>query len=610
MSFIRPFIIRRFVAFNLFTMLLALLATADEKKKQLTVHYEWRPDDETRNGSIVSVVITNNNDSTLTFSMPGWTPGAYRFAEYGRQVREAKAMSNDKQALRVDKLDIDSWKVHAGGNRALTFTYRVEKPLSFFGGRRDDSTHIQLEGPSTFMYLEGGKEQPVTACFHVPNQWKLACGLDAPPKNLNGAMAKCESTAPKYLLYAPNYDVFIDAPVEMSQFEERNFIIGKATFSVVMHGSLDFDVDGFVNMVKKICAYQIELMNDVPFTKYVFLYHLNPGFGGGGLEHLNSTTISLSAPMLKENVIAGASVTAHEFFHLWNVKRIRPKVLGPFDYSQPVRTKALWFSEGVTSYYADLTQVRTGLVTPEQFLDMQAHQIRVLQSNPDRLKTSAEQASWEIWDRGYGSSGVNYYNKGQLLGLLLDLRLRHETGNAKSLDDLFRYLNQNYAKLDKGFDEEELPKIASKIAGKDLSDFFMKYVAGVEELPCQEYLAWAGIETRSEQKRVATLGNVRLFGPQNSVIMLDDGPAAQAGLQRRDLLKEANGTPVKSQRDFDAIIAAKTPGDTLRIKVARGEKTLIFEVKLEAREDVDYKLNFMDKPTPMQLKIREGLLGR
>lgn len=374
-------------------MLLALFATADEKNKQLKIHYEWRPDDETRNGSVVSILITNNIDSTLTFSMPGWTPGAYRFAEYGRHVREVKARNHDQQTLQVDKLDDDSWKVYSNGNRTITFTYRVEKPLSFFGGRRDDSTHIQLEGPCTFMYLEGGKAQPVTACFHVPNQWKLACGLDSPPKHLNNVAAKCESAEPKYLLSAPDYDTFVDAPVEMSQFDERTFTIGKIQFHVVMHGVMDFDVDGFVNMVKKICAYQIELMNDAPFTKYVFLYHLNSGFGGGGLEHLNSTTISLSAPMLKESVIAGASVTAHEFFHLWNVKRIRPQVLGPFDYSQPVRTKALWFSEGVTSYYADLTQVRTGLVTPEQFLDRQARQIRMLQSNPDRLKTSVEQAS-------------------------------------------------------------------------------------------------------------------------------------------------------------------------------------------------------------------------
>ncbi|MCI0696721.1 PDZ domain-containing protein [candidate division KSB1 bacterium] len=588
---------------------MALFATAEEKDKQLTIHYEWRPDTETHNGSVVSIMITNNNDSTLTFSMPGWTPGAYRFAEYGRHVREVKARNHDHQTLRVDKLDDDSWQVQAGGNHAIAFTYRVEKPLSFFGGRRDDSTHIQLEGPSTFMYLEGGKAQPVTACFHVPSQWKLACGLDSPPKNLHDATARCESAEPKYLLYAPNYNTFIDAPVEMSQFEERTFTIGKTPFHVVMHGVMDFDIDGFVNMVKKICAYQIELMNDVPFTKYVFLYHINPGFGGGGLEHLNSTTISLSAPMLKESVTAGASVTAHEFFHLWNVKRIRPKVLGPFDYSQPVRTKALWFSEGVTSYYADLAQVRTGLVTPEQFLDMQARQIRVLQNNPDRLKTSAEQASWEIWDRGYGSSGVNYYNKGQLLGLLLDLRLRHETGNKKSLDDMFRYLNQNYAKLDKGFEEDELPEIASRIAGKDLRDFFTKYVAGVEELPYQEYLAWAGIEMEVEQKRVATLGNVRLFGPQNSVIMLDDGPAAQAGLQRRDLLKEVNGTLIKNQHDLDAAVAAKAPGDTLRMKVARGEETLMFEVKLDAREDVSYRLSFLNKSSQQQLEIREGLLA-
>jgi predicted metalloprotease with PDZ domain len=608
MRSIQPFIIRRFVAVNLFTMLLALSASAGEKNEKLTIHYEWRPDTETRNGSVVSILITNNTDSTLTFSMPGWTPGAYRFAEYGRHVREVKARNHDHQTLQVDKLDADSWKVHAGGNHTLTFAYRVEKPLSFFGGRRDDSTHIQLEGPSTFMYLEGQKEKPVTACFHVPSQWKLACGLDPAPASLAISHPQHEVREANYLLYAPNYDVFIDAPVEMSQFEERTFTIGKTPFHVVMHGAMDFDVDGFVNMVKKICAYQIELMNDVPFTKYVFLYHLNPGFGGGGLEHLNSTTISLSAPMLKDSVVAGAGVTAHEFFHLWNVKRIRPKALGPFDYSQPVRTKALWFSEGVTSYYADLTQIRTGLVTPEQFLDMQARQIKVLQSNPDRLRTSVEQASWEIWDRGYGSSGVNYYNKGQLLGSLLDLRIRRETGNKKSLDDMFRHLNQNYAKLGKGFEEDELPEIASKIAGKDLRDFFTKYVAGVEELPYQEYLTWSGIEMKVEQKRVATPGNVRLYGPQNSVIMLDDGPAAQAGLQRRDLLKEINGTPIKNQRDLDAIVASKAPGDTLRLKVARGEETLFFEVKLEAREDVSYKLNFMDKLTPMQLKIREGLL--
>jgi predicted metalloprotease with PDZ domain len=609
MRSIQPFIIRCFVAFNLFTMLLTLSASADEKNKQLTIHYEWQPDTETRNGSVVSIVIANNHDSTLTFSMPGWSPGAYFFAEYGKNVRDVKATSNDGQTLRVDKLDTDSWQVHAGSSQTLSFTYRIEKPINFFGGRRDDSTHIQLEGPSTFMYLEGRKAQPVTACFDVPKQWKFACGLDPAPVSLASTIPQHDGHQAKPLLYAPNYDVFIDAPVEMSNFTERTFTIGKTSFSVIMHGPLDFDVDGFVSMVKKICAYQMALMNDVPFTKYVFFYHLTPGFGGGGLEHLNSTSISLSAPMLKDSVVTGASVTAHEFFHLWNVKRIHPQVLGPFDYSQPVRTKALWFSEGVTSYYADLTEVRTGLVKPQEFLDMQARQIRVLQSNPDHLKTSVEQASWEIWDRGYRSSGVNYYNKGQLLGLLLDLRLRHETENQKSLDDMLRYLNQNYAKRVIGFAEDELPKVAGKISGKEVSDFFTKYVAGVDELPYQEYLAWAGIATEVEQKQVATIGNVRLFGPQNSVMILDDdSPAAQAGLQRRDLLKAVNDTPIKNQRDLDTIIAAKAPGDTLRLKVARGEENLLFEIKLEAREEVNYKLSFMDNLTPMQMKIRNGLL--
>jgi predicted metalloprotease with PDZ domain len=591
--------------------LVAHVATADEpNNKQLTIHYEWQSDTETRNGSVVSIKITGNQDSTLTFTMPGWSPGAYFFVEYGKNVREVKANSSDNQALAVTKAGDHSWQVHTGGSQSLTFIYRVEKPMSFFGGRRDDSTHVLLEGPSTFMYLEGQKERPVTACFHVPNQWKLACGLEPAPATVACAASRHESGVSKYVLYSPNYDVFIDAPVEMSSFEERNFTIGKTPFAVVMHGSLDFDVDGFVNMVRKICAYQVELMDDAPFEKYVFIYHFTSGSGGGGLEHLNSTTISLSSAALKDSVVAGASVTAHEFFHLWNVKRIRPKVLGPFDYTRPVRTKSLWFCEGVTSYFADLTMARAGLISPRHFLNLQAQQMRRLQMNPDRLKTSVEQASWEVWERGFGSSGVNYYNKGQLLGLLLDLRLRHETGNKKSLDDLLRYLNQNYARRGAGFEEDELPQIASRIAGKDLSDFFAKYVVGVEELPYQDYLAWAGIEAKSETKRVAAMGNVRIIGAQNLVIFLDEtSPAAQAGMQRRDLLKEAEGVSIKNQRDLEAILAAKAPGDTLRLKVERGSEILYLDVDLEEREDIAYTLQFMDKPSPLQLKIREGLGG-
>jgi predicted metalloprotease with PDZ domain len=573
------------------------------------IHYEWRPDTETRNGSVVSIMIANNRDSTLTFTMPGWAPGAYFLAEYGKNVREVKATSRDKQTLTINKAGDHSWQVHTGGQQSLTFTYRVEKPMSFFGGRRNDSTHVLLEGPSTFMYLESQKERPVTACFQVPNQWKLASGLMPDSQSASNSAMPCTNPDASHLLYAPNYDVFIDAPVEMSHFEERVFEIRGTPFSVVMHGALDFDIDGFVNMVKKISEYQIALMDDVPFEKYVFIYHFNPGPGGGGLEHLNSTTISLPATVLKDNLVSGASVTAHEFFHLWNVKRIRPKVLGPFDYTQPVRTNALWFSEGVTSYYADLTQVRTGLITPQRFLDLQAEQMKRLQSNPDRLKTTVEKASWEIWERGYSNRGVNYYNKGQLLGLLLDLRLRHETGNKKSLDDVFRYLNQHYAKRGIGFEEDELSKIAGKIAGKDLSDFFMKYVGGVEELPYQKYLAWAGIEVKSEKKRLASMGNVRIAGERNLVMVLDEtSPAAQAGLQRRDLIKEIDGHAIKNQYELEALVTAKSPGDTLRLKVERGNETLYFDVTLEEREDINFSLSFMEKPSPQQVKIREGLL--
>jgi predicted metalloprotease with PDZ domain len=563
-----------------------------------TIHYEWSREETPNFASRVSITVQANQDTQLTFIMPGWTPGAYTFSEYARFVEAVSAFDAAGRKLSVRKMDERSWRVSTKGASLVRLTYRVDNPRRYVNFSINDSTHASVQGPSTFMYVEGRTEAPVTVRYIVPKGWELATSLAETPED-DG-----------FVYTSPCYDVFVDSPAEIGDLDVRSFTVRGSPVHVVMYGESDFDKEAFVKMVGQIVDYQVSFFDDAPFDKYLFLFYTGPyGAGGGGLEHLNSTNISLALPPLKSDIGSAANVTAHEFFHLWNVKRIRPEVLGPFDYTQPACTRALWFAEGVTSYYADLSQLRAGLVDEGKFLSMQKQQIISLQSNPDRKVTSVEEASLKIWERGYFHSGVSYYNKGQLLGLLLDLRIRHETGNRRSLDDMMRYLNENYAKRGIGYAEDELPKAASAIAGHNLADFFSRYVAGVEELPFAEYFAWVGIDFREIKKHYTSIGTLRIFGPRNRIdSIVAGGPAALAGIQRGDHLLEIDGRQIKSQVDLAITVSGKKPGETVAVVVERDGKRKTFVVTTVSEVRFEYDMRYVENPTPMQARIRSGWL--
>lgn len=580
-------------------LLFVVIGSLSAGGTQQPVHYEWSREPAPSAASLVSIHVPVNQDTQLTFIMPGWSPGAYTFSEYAQFVEEVTAHDASGKELTVRKLDERSWRVSTKNVAQVNFSYRVDNPRRNINFSINDSSHATVQGPATFMYVEGRKEQPVAVRYTVPKGWEIATPLP-----------ELRESTKAHVYHAPNYDVFIDSPAEIGNLEERSFTIRNVPVSVVMFGELDFDKEAFVTMVRQIADSQVNLFDEVPFEKYVFLFYVGPfPAGGGGLEHLNSTNISLSQPQLKAEISSGANVTAHEFFHLWNVKRIRPAVLGPFDYTQPARTRALWFAEGVTSFYADLTQVRTGLIDTLKFLAMQDQQIDALQRNPDRLVTSVEQASLKIWERGYFHPGISYYNKGQLLGLLLDLRIRHATDNRRSLDDLMRYMNENFARKGIGFGEDELPKVASIIAGQNLDDFFSRYVAGVEELPFAEYLSWAGIDFHEDRKKFISMGTLRIFGPRNKITLIDSkGPAANAGVQRGDNLLEIDGQLINSQSDLTEILATKKAGDNVPVVVERDGKREEYSVTTITAARIEYDLRYSENPTARQLRIRQGLL--
>lgn len=583
-----------FVATIIFLVTLSLFAA----EKPQTIHYEWSRGNSPNFVSRVSITVPVAKDTQLTFIMPGWSPGAYTFSEYAQFVEEVSAYDEINRRVPVRKLDERSWRVSTNNLSVVHFAYQVDDPRRVVNFSINDSTHATVQGPSTFMYVEGRKDFPVTVRYAVSNGLELATSLAETPED-DG-----------FVYVAPNYDVFIDSPAEIGTLDERSFSVRQSPVHVVMFGETDFDKEAFVKMIQAIADYQVTLFDDVPFEKYVFLLHVGKyGAGGGGLEHLNSTNISLALSQVQTDLGIAANVMAHEFFHLWNVKRIRPAVLGPFDYTQPVCTRALWFAEGVTSYYADLSQLRAGLIDEGRFLSMQKQQIVALQRNPDRKLTSVEQASLKIWERGYFHSGVSYYNKGQLIGLLLDLRIRHETDNRRSLDDMMRSLNNNYAKKGTGFAEDELPKVTSAIAGKNLADFFTRYVAGVEELPFTEYMGWAGIDFREYREEFTTVGTVRVFGPRNLITMIDDkSAAAQAGVRRGDYLLEIDGRRMNSQVDIAIALAAKKPGETVEVAVERDNKRQVFTVTTFAEVRTGYDLGYVENPSERQLRIRNGWL--
>jgi len=379
---------------------------------------------------------------------------------------------------------------------------------------------------------------------------------------------------------AANYDALAQAPVELGTFSDFSLELADRPVRIVVHAA---DIPGgppvawsrehLEDVARKIVLSETSLMGDAPFPRYVFLLHLGTG-GGGGMEHPNSTAIGVGPGE------DPAPTMAHEFFHLWNVLRIRPQSLEPVDYTREQSTDSLWFAEGVTSTVAAYTLVRSGLWSRENFYRDLAAQISELESRPARRFQSVEDASISAWLEkypGYRSrdSSISYYNKGQLLGLCLDILLRDSTGNRESLDTLLRAMNRRYAQQHKFYaDTSAIQALAEELAGRDLSDFFRRYIAGTDEVPFEAILARGGFALHSEERTVSDPGfRARRNGAAGFVVneVTSDGPAERAGLVRGDAILAVNGQePPANPRQWFAGLAS---GDSLRLRVRRGEET-------------------------------------
>lgn len=572
----------------------------------------------------INIKRASNGPQEEMLVMPVWTPGSYMVREFARNVQDFTASDAAGQPLKWEKTNKNTWRVVTNGARAWHATYRVYANELTVRTSELNSSHAFWNNANLLMYPEGHLKSPSTIRVLAPDVWKVATGLPPVPGQRNTFRAE-------------DFDVLYDAPFEASNFKTLVFNVKGIPHRIVIDGEGNYDPERMRRDVQKIVETQIELMGgEIPYRDYTFILHLRAN-AGGGLEHANSTALGYprfgfriqtgnratsAAPVTtatpERDYRGFLSLVSHEFFHLWNVKRIRPDVLGPFDYTQENYTKLLWVAEGVTDYYTDITLRRAGLITENEFLSATARAFQTLQNTPGRFEQSVEESSFDAWIKFYRpdensvNSQISYYDKGAIVALLLDLEIRKRSNNAKSLDDVMRYLYAEFFKKNRNYAPADFQKASELMAGASLEDFFSKYVRGKEELNYNAALEAAGLRLETSP---SAPGQV-YFGAD--VVQEDDrlivrrvyagSPAYDHGLNAGDQIVALDNMRVT--RDFfNARLAEKKPGDLINLTIFRFDDLSSLPVKLGERREGTYRIVPLANPTEAQKRIYRSWLG-
>lgn len=495
-------------------------------------------------------------------SMPVWTPGSYLIREFSRNVRFLKASEGGKP-LDVQKVSKNSWRI-SGVRKRVRVEYDVYAHEHTTNSSYIGSEHATINGASVFLFPEGMETGEIEVRINRPKGWKkMSTGL---PKR-DGK------------LYAKNYDTLVDSPIEVGNHRLYSFIAGGKRHEVAIYSHGKFDEKRFVNDLKKIVNASFTVFRDAPYDRYVFICHFVAGPEYGGLEHMNSTLCI--APVLSMKNDSDYKNTlglfSHEFFHLWNVKRLRPRPLGPFDYSRENYTTSLWISEGITSYYDNLILRRAGIISPAEYLIELSEEIGRFLSTPGRNVQSAEESSFDAWIKFYrpdeesANSTISYYNKGAIIGWLIDMELRR---CGKSLDDAMRVLYRETFRRGKWFEPEEFVQACEKVSGKPFGKFFMDYAKGAGKIDFQGFLSYAGLVLGSKNGKTGKFYiGVKVRGENGKTSIrevLDGSPARKAGIFAGDDMLGVDGLRLGPEELRYAI--ENCGGEWIEIMVSRMQK--------------------------------------
>jgi predicted metalloprotease with PDZ domain len=403
----------------------------------------------------------------------------------------------------------------------------------------------------------------------------------------------------------PNFDILVDSPIEIGNQTIFTFNALGIPHHVAMYGPGNFNTETLSRDMKTIVEEAGKVIGENPNKDYTFIVH-NLQAGGGGLEHLNSTTLQTTRFSYETNYTGFLSLVAHEYFHLWNVKRIRPKALGPFDYDNENYTNLLWVSEGLTAYYDDLLTRRAGFYTPDQYLNIITNNIGTIENAPGNDVQSVAESSWDAWIKYYrpnensNNTTISYYTKGAVIGTLLDLDIMHSTNGLKNLDDVMRYLYEEYYKKQKrGFTDIEMQQAVEKVAGHGMQEFFRDHIYGTKPIDYNRYFSYAGLRLTEIARSEAFLGATTSPGGRLNVTAVQRGTAAyQSGLNVNDEIIAMDGYRVEG--DLNRLIAAKKPGDKVTFLINRAGIIRSIDVVLSKNPNISYRLERNSGATPAQ----------
>jgi predicted metalloprotease with PDZ domain len=436
----------------------------------------------------VELTCTGISDDTVELKMPGWMPGYYQLMHYAKEVSRITATGGH-----LTRLNENTWRIIQGSQKRFKVLYDVKAEKQFVANSFLDSTHAYIVPASVFMYVNGRINTSVTVKLNMQPDWKQA-------------VTGLEPVAGKaHTFRAPDFDILYDCPILMGNLEELpSFKVQGVEHRFIAYRPGDFDRVSFMNKLQKLVDAAVDIIGHIPFSQYTFI---GIGPGRGGIEHLNNTTVSFNGTGLDKPGAMNRMLNflAHEYFHHYNVKRIRPFELGPFDYEKGSRTNLLWVSEGLSVYYEYLIVKRAALADEQTLLNNFENNINAFENDPGRPYQSLAQASYETWKDGpFGRQGqegdrsISYYDKGPVVGLMLDLAIRHATANKRSLDDVMRFLyRQYYQKLQRGFTDAEFQQACDETAGVSMAPVF-EYVYSTKEIDYNTYLDYAGLKISSE----------------------------------------------------------------------------------------------------------------
>ncbi|MDZ8237359.1 MAG: M61 family metallopeptidase [Nostoc sp. ChiQUE01a] len=552
----------------------------------------------------VTLQLVNYPWLILDLKLPVWTPGSYLVREYAKNLQDFVAFAKDKP-LPWRKISKNHWQIDKAGVSELTIRYRIFANELSVRTNHLDATHGYFNGAAIFFRISGWEKQPIRVTIIPPRpEWQVTTALSPVAEETNTFLAS-------------DFDTLVDSPFEIGSHQLYQFEVLGKPHELAIWGQGNYQVQQMITDIQEIIRVEAQMFGGLPYERYVFLLHLfSQAFGG--LEHKNSCSLIYQrfGFRVPEKYDRFLQLVAHEFFHLWNVKRIRPKALEVFDYDQENYTPCLWFCEGTTSYYDLLIPLRAGIYDAKSYLNHLSKEITRYETTPGRKVQPVSESSFDAWiklyrpDANSGNSQISYYLKGEMISLLLDLLIRSTHDNQRSLDDVMLKMWQQFGEVEIGYTSEQLQEVIESVAGIDLTDFFERYIHTTEDLPFNQYLEPFGLELVADQQEEPYLGvRINTENGREIIKFVEAGSPAQAGgIDTGDELLAIDGIKLTANSLSDRLKDYQ-PNDKIEVALFHQDELRTYSITLASPNPTRYQVKPIDSPDSTQQQNFAAWLG-